>query len=169
MLSMRAFALIATLATATLSKSQFEFDNAKSAAQFDWSRHWAHASQLVQEDEGMMRSPPGRVRKLDNFGRGFTCKWKCRCDQPATPEPVSPEPSPVDFVPIKSLSELKEDLKLCIKNQATGKVMKLQADSRLDQTDSTSCADATLYVVKNYQKIRGNPYSIITTPKPENI
>ena len=101
----------------------------------------------------MMQNSVLKVRKLDNFGQGFTCKWKGRCDpskslESVPPKPISPESTIPNFVPIEKITDIKENMKICIKNQATGKVLKVQENSQLEQANSANCEDATIYVFK---------------------
>ena len=172
---MKACAVIAIFVTVAVSKNKFVFDDAKKAVQF--GRDWARANKLVQDDDGRMQNSAVKVRKLDNFGRGFTCKWKCRCDQPAaskpvSPEPVSPKPEPepvLHYIQLQNLSQVKDDMKFCIKSQATRKVLKVQANGELDQFDSSKCEDATIFQFKKVTHINGLAVVYMYNPETEKF
>ena len=161
MLNMKACAVIAIFVTVTMSKNKFVFDDAKKAIQF--GRDWAHANKLIQDDDGMMQNSAAKVRKLGNFGRGFTCKWKCRCDQPAAPKPVS------NFAPIQMKTEIKNGMKFCMVNKVSGKALKVQANGELDQIDSSRCEDATLFMFKNMRTVQTVLFTDIYNAETNNF
>ena len=141
MLYLKKCALIALLLSLAVSKTNFVFENSTEANKSlsGWSRTWAKANSLIQEDDGLKNGSSLKTRKLDNSKRGFTCKWTCRCNEP---------PAPIKTT-VKEFSDMKDDMKFCLFSQKVGKVLKTQADSRLDVGAGSKCEDGTTFAFKS--------------------
>ena len=161
MLNMKAFALIATLATAAVSKPVYVFDNAMDFSKFMTDGGSAHmlGRNLAEADDGDA-SQLGATMNVDSCPGSFTCEWSCEFsgDLPSTPPPVTCPEVPVvpkppveegDFV--KSLSDLSTRSVYCLVNNKSGKVLALNKQNFLQQTDSTDCADATRFMFKTLE------------------
>lgn len=69
-------------------------------------------------------------------------------NEPDTNQPDTGKPdenTEDQFLPVKSLSELRGDTWYCIVNRASKKVLKVEADKKLWQQDSADCKDGSLF------------------------